>query len=82
MRIRNIRFDAATGEFVREERIKIDADITNTKDIEDAINYELAGIVRQVKALKRRCEELKAMKEALKGKAGPIDPAPEPVAHK
>ena len=75
MKMKIIRFDTATGEFVKEERIAINSG-TDAKDIEKTINIELDQIVRQVKTLKNRAEELKAMKEALKKKAGSIDPAP------
>ena len=75
MNLKNMRFDNSTGEFIREERITINAS-ADIKDIEDAINIELAQIVRQVRALKLRAEELKAMKAILVKRAGSTDPAP------
>ena len=73
MKLKDLKFDTATGEFVREERIKINT-AKDVKDMEDVINYELLKIVRQVKGLKRRAEELKAMKKALKKEIEPTGP--------
>jgi hypothetical protein len=73
--LRNIRLDAETGEFVREERVRVGTG-TNAKEILADINHELSMIVRQVKTLKARADELKAMKAILERKAEPIGSAP------
>lgn len=58
--MKTLDFDKKSGKFIRREEIQID----NTADVDDiksALKIELAGIVRQVKGLKRRAEEIKTM---------------------
>ena len=64
MNIKNIKFDPETGEFIKQEKIKI-TESNDVQDIINSINYELFKIVQQVKGLKKRAEELKTMKEVL-----------------
>ena len=71
----NLSFDAEKGIFIKREEIRI-GNTTEAAEIKEALKIELAGIVRQVKGLKRRAEEIKTMLNALEEKAGPIDPAP------
>lgn len=60
----------------REQRIKVN-EVENIKEIKRQLENELLSIVRQVKQLKARAEEIKTMLNEIEG-AGLIDPAPEP----
>lgn len=59
----------------REQRIKVN-EVENIKEIKRQLENELLSIVRQVKQLKARAEEIKTMLNEIEG-AGLIDPAPE-----
>ncbi|TYO95123.1 hypothetical protein [Desulfallas thermosapovorans] len=80
---KRIEFNAEKGVFIRKEEIQV-TDTNRVNEIKQSLKIELASIVRQVKSLKRRAEEIKAMLDALDEKAEPvIDPAPvipDPVA--
>ena len=71
-----LEFDNKTGVFVRREEIPV-GNSKEVREVRESLMIELAGIVRQVKRLKYRAEEIKSMLAVLDEKAGPIDPAPE-----
>jgi len=58
--VKNLEFDKETGKFIKREEISID-DSTDVGEIRQALKIELAGIIRQVKRLKRRANEIKEM---------------------
>ena len=58
--MKNLEFDKETGKFIKREEISID-DSTDVGEIRQALKIELAGIIRQVKRLKRRANEIKEM---------------------
>lgn len=79
--MKNLEFDKEAGTFTRREEIKIE-DAKGVEEIRQALKIELAGIVRQVKGLKRRAEEIKEMLDVLDEKSGPKDPDPERPAQR
>ena len=62
--MKNLEFDKQTGKFVRREEINI-GDGKAVEEIRQSLKIELAGIVRQVKGLKRRADEIKEMLKTL-----------------
>lgn len=70
-----LAFNEETGTFVKTEEIKI-VDTTDKEEIKQSLKIELAGIIQQVKGLKRRAEEINVMLNALDGKSGSIAPDP------
>lgn len=73
--MKKIEFDKNTGTFVRREEMQV-TDTKEINEIRQSLRIELATIVRQVKSLKRRAEEIKAMLAVLDDKAGLVSPAP------
>jgi len=60
---------------IRSEQYIDISKVENADGLKDSLRKELRQIVRQVKILKGRAEEIKALLDKLE-KAGPIDPAP------
>lgn len=58
--VKNLEFDKQTGKFVRRKEINV-GDGKAVEEIRQSLKIELAGIVRQVKGLKRRADEIKEM---------------------
>jgi len=71
-------WDKRTKEIVitQEKRINV-GDVASVKEVKQNLENELRNIIRQVKQLKVRAEEIKTMLEEIEG-AGFTDPAPEP----
>lgn len=57
--MKNISYDESSGKLIRTEEINIGT--TDAEDAKQSLKIELAGIIRQVKGLKKRAEEIKAM---------------------
>lgn len=76
MKKQKIIWDNNAREIVitQEKRINV-GDAASTKEVKQNLEKELLDIVRQVKRLKARAEEIKVMLNEMEG-AGPIDPAP------
>ena len=52
-------------------------DAASVKEVKQNLENEVQNIIRQVKQLKARAEEIKTMLDEIEG-AGLINPAPEP----
>lgn len=76
--MKDLQFNKKTGAFVRREEINV-GDAKEAGEIRQALKIELAGIVRQVKELKRRADEIKEMLAVLDSfkEAEPKDSAPD-----
>ena len=75
--IESIKLDENSGRIVVTNQKLIEIkDKEGIEDIKKNLRSELEGIVRQVKNLKVRAEEIKALLSKLEEKAGSIDPAP------
>jgi len=68
----NITFDEATKTLIRTEQIDTN-NASSVKEIKDSLNIELNMIVRQVKTLKLRAEEIKMLLGKLEEKTGSIE---------
>lgn len=55
-----IEFNKETGTFISKEEIQV-GNATGAEEIRETLKRELAGIIRQVKVLKSRAEEIKSM---------------------
>jgi hypothetical protein len=79
--MRVIEFNEETGTFISKEEIQVD-NAAGADGIREALKIELAGIIRQVKALKARAFEIKSMLAAMDSEkpivTDPI-PIPDPV---
>ena len=77
MKKQKIMWDNNAREIVitQERRINV-GDAASIKEVKQNLEKELLDIVRQVKRLKARAEEIKAMLNEIEG-AGSISPAPE-----
>ncbi len=77
MKKQKIMWDNNAREIVitQERRINV-GDAASIKEVKQNLEKELLDIVRQVKRLKARAEEIKAMLNEMEG-AGLTDPAPE-----
>ena len=77
MRNRKVVWDREKKEIIitQEKRINT-GDAANVKEVKQNLENELRNIIRQVKQLKARAEEIKAMLNEIEG-AGSISPAPE-----
>ncbi|SFR16813.1 hypothetical protein [Desulfoscipio geothermicus] len=71
----DICIDKDSGELIitRQERLNIRKDTVDVNDLKKQLNNELRGIVKRIKSLKARAEEIKEIQAKLE--AGPIDPA-------
>lgn len=70
--MKKLEFDEKSGIFIKREEIRID-NAVDAGEIRESLKIELAGIVRQVKGLKRRAEEIKKMLAVLDGKTESIE---------
>ncbi len=71
-----INFNKETGVFIRQEKIQI-GNTADAAKIKTSLKTELAGIVRQVKNLKSRAEEIKSILVALDESIAPVPEAGE-----
>lgn len=78
MRNRKVIWDREKKEIIitQEKRINTD-DAANVKEVKQNLENELRNIIRQVKQLKARAEEIKNMLDEIEG-AGIVNPAPVP----
>jgi len=76
MRNRKVVWDREKKEIVitQEKRINV-GDAASVKEVKQNLENELQNIVRQVKQLKARAEEIKTILDEIEG-AGPNRPAP------
>lgn len=72
----SIDWDSERGGIVitNQKRIEIN-DAAGMLEAKKKLRNELESIVREIKALKNRGNNIKAILDKLEGKAGPIDPA-------
>ncbi len=78
MRNRKVIWDREKKEIIitQEKRINT-GDAESVKEVKQNLENELQNIIRQVKQLKARAEEIKTMLDEIEG-AGLITPAPVP----
>lgn len=72
---RTVEWDKESSSIIVTEQKKIDINAEDIEDVKKNLKQEIRDIIRQVKALKQRAEEIKSVLTQLEGKAGPIDPA-------
>jgi len=78
MRNRKVVWDREKKEIVITQEKRINAgNAESVKEVKQNLENELQNIIRQVKQLKARAEEIKTMLDEIEG-AGLINPAPEP----
>lgn len=72
--MKSLDFDEKSGKFIRREEIQI-GNTTEANEIRQSLKIELVNIVKQVKGLKNRAEEIKKMLDALDRKTEPTGSA-------
>lgn len=72
---RTVEWDKETKSIIVTEQKKININTEDIEEVKKSFKQELRDIIRQVKALKQRAEEIKSLLTQLEEKAGSIDPA-------
>lgn len=72
---RTVKWDKETKSIIVTEQKKINIDTEDIEEVKKNFKQELRDIIRQVKSLKQRAEEIKSLLTQLEVKAGSIDPA-------